>query len=307
MLENDVSLMQFSNFRSSSYKYRTLSENTVHNPIQCNKMNRILLYVLLFTMTAAGDVSLTIEKKNSNTFVEIAKASSTNSDYTDKITSHTYQTMYGMFLVPLARNAKRIGQKLKFLEIGLGCNMNYGPGKSVYVWRKLFGDTAEIWEGEYDAKCAKKLKESGELKGINLLVGDQGNSTTVNEWVATTGGKFNVIIDDGGHTNKQIKTSFDILFPKALLPGGLYFIEDLQVSRYDLNGVPLMADIIQSYIDQLLIPTSYLTDKRFSEYTLQQRKLYPIPKDIKWILCQHEACVIAKCETASCGPNDFYK
>ena len=258
-------------------------------------------------MTAAGDVSLTIEKKNSNTFVEIAKASSTNSDYTDKITSHTYQTMYGMFLVPLARNAKRIGQKLKFLEIGLGCNMNYGPGKSVYVWRKLFGDTAEIWEAEYDAKCAKKLKESGELKGINLLVGDQGNSTTVNEWVATTGGKFNVIIDDGGHTNKQIKTSFDILFPKALLPGGLYFIEDLQVSRYDLNGVPLMADIIQSYIDQLLIPTSYLTDKRFSEYTLQQRKLYPIPKDIKWILCQHEACVIAKCETASCGPNDFYK
>ena len=272
-------------------------------------MNRLLFYVHLLTLTAAVEVGHTVEMKNSNIFLEIAKTSSTNSDYTDKITTHTYQTMYGMFLLPLARDAKRNGQKLKFLEIGLGCNMNYGPGKSVYVWRKLFGDTAEMWEAEYDAKCAKKLKESGELKGINLLVGDQGNSTTVNEWVATSGGKFNVIVDDGGHTNKQIKTSFDILFPKALLPGGLYFIEDLQVSRYDLDGIliPSIADVIQSYIDQLLIPTAYLTDKRFSEYTLQQRKLYPIPKDIKWILCQHEACVIAKCETASCGPNDFYK
>ena len=68
-----------------------------------------------------------------------------------------------------------------------------------------------------------------------------------------------------------------------------------------------MADIIQSYIDQLLIPTGYLDAKEFLEYSLQQRKLYPIPKDVKWILCQHEACVIAKCETASCGPGDFNK
>ena len=273
-------------------------------------MNRLLFYVHLLALTAAVEVGHTVEMKNSNIFLEIAKTSSTNSDYTDKITTHTYQTMYGMFLVPLARDAKRNGQKLKFLEIGLGCNMNYGPGKSVYVWRKLFGETAEIWEGEYDAECAKKLKESGGLKGINLVVGDQANKTTVEEWVVTTGGKFNVIVDDGGHHNDQIKNSFDILFKKALLPGGLYFIEDLQVSRGTgsaNDGGPLMADVIESYIDQLLIPTHYLTDKRFSEYSLQQRKLYPMPKDIKWILCQHEACVIAKCETMPCGPGDFNK
>ena len=268
-------------------------------------MARLLLLCLFFMNTAAKDVSLTIEKKNSNTFLEIAKASSTNGDFTDKITTHTYQTMYGMFLVPLARDAKHNHQKLKFLEIGLGCHMTYGPGKSVYLWRKLLGDTAEIWEGEYDAGCAAKLEETGALKGINLVIGDQGNSTTVNEWIVKTGGNFNVIVDDGGHKNGQIKTSFDILFEKALSPGGLYFIEDLQVGRnaeFHSDGVPVMADIIQSYIDQLLIPSSYLTEK-----ALQQRKLHPIPKDIKWILCQHEACVIAKCETASCGPHDFYK
>jgi len=29
-----------------------------------------------------------------------------------------------------------------------------------------------------------------------------------------------VIIDDGGHTNLQIKNTFDVLFPQALNPGG---------------------------------------------------------------------------------------
>ena len=273
-------------------------------------MYRLLLSLLFVALTAANKDSSTAEKKNSDSFLEIAKASSTNNDFTDKITSHTYQTMYGMFLVPLARASKRNDQKIKLFEIGLGCNMNYGPGKSVYVWRKLFGESAEIWEGEFDAVCAQKLKDTGALQGINVVVGDQENKTTVNEWVVTTGGKFNVIIDDGGHQNGQIRNSFDILFAKALLPGGLYFIEDLQVSRspgFASSGEPLMADIIQSYIDQLLIPTGYLDGKEFSEYSLQQRKLYPIPKDVKWIFCQHEACVIAKCETASCGPGDFNK
>ncbi len=43
--------------------------------------------------------------------------------------------------------------------------------------------------------------------------------TVLNEWIEQSGGEFNVIIDDGGHTNSQIKTSFDVLFEKALLPG----------------------------------------------------------------------------------------
>ena len=271
-------------------------------------MSLLNILIIIFALTAASKDDRKIEKKNSDTFVEIAKASSTTKDFTDKITTHSYQTMYGMFLVPLAKASKRDGSKVKLLEIGLGCAMAYGPGKSVYVWRKLFGESGEIWEAEFNAECAQKLNATGTLKGINILVGNQESNITVNEWIATTGGKFDVIIDDGGHTNAQIRNSFDILFAKALLPGGLYFIEDLQVGRskkYAAVGVPVFADIIQSYIEQLLIPDSYLTEKQFSEYSALQRKLYPIPKNIKWILCQHEACVIAKCETASCAPTEF--
>lgn len=58
---------------------------------------------------------------------------------------------------------------------------------------------------------------------INFAISDEGNCTTVNEWLATTDGKFKVSIDDDGHKYHQIETSSDILFSKALLPGGAIF------------------------------------------------------------------------------------
>ena len=39
---------------------------------------------------------------------------------TDKVSSHSYQTMYGMFLYPLLVRARKYKRKLKFLEIGMG-------------------------------------------------------------------------------------------------------------------------------------------------------------------------------------------
>lgn len=59
---------------------------------------------------------------------------------TDKITSHNYETMYGrLFELPPGRRNIR-----KMLEIGLGCNMNYGPGASAHIWRDYFPNT-DIW------------------------------------------------------------------------------------------------------------------------------------------------------------------
>lgn len=67
---------------------------------------------------------------------------------------------------------------------------------------------------------------------INTLVGSQADASILQQWVEKSGGKFDVIIDDGGHKNSEIMTSFNILYHKALLPGGYYFIEDLQVGRF---------------------------------------------------------------------------
>ena len=204
---------------------------------------------------------------------------------TDKVglsSQHTYHNMYGMFLLPYAANKPN----MKMLEIGLGCNMNYGPGASVALWKKLFPQ-AELWLAEYNAPCVQKAKERNMLDGIHVVTGDQSDPATLQRWVKeSNGGNFDIIIDDGGHKNCQISTSFDYLWP-ALLPGGYYFIEDLQVGRWKgwQCGGMIMSDRITEWIDRLLYK---YTDAKTKSYK------YTMPEDVLFVFCQAEACVIGK-------------
>ena len=77
---------------------------------------------------------------------------------TDKVTTHQYEIMYGIFLFPLRFAAHRP----KILEIGLGCDMNYGPGASAKVWQSLLPQ-AELWEAEYDKSCVAKARQAVSL------------------------------------------------------------------------------------------------------------------------------------------------
>ena len=63
-------------------------------------------------------------------FYDLAKGLEPTSD---KVTAHSYETMYGTFVYPL----KFAAHTPRVLEIGLGCNMDYGPGASVQIWRQL--------------------------------------------------------------------------------------------------------------------------------------------------------------------------
>ena len=197
---------------------------------------------------------------------------------TDKVTHHTYHIMYGRFLLPYYQQ----NPNMKMLEIGLGCDMFYGPGASVAVYKALF-PRAELWEAEYNGDCVENAKNNGMLNGINTLVGDQGNVSVLDEWIATSNGNFDVIIDDGGHQNCQIWQSFMKLWP-TVKPGGLYFIEDMQVARRadakifttTVCGSDLLVpDKMKAFVDDLIYDTS--------------RK-----SDLEFIFCQSEACVLGK-------------
>jgi hypothetical protein len=212
-------------------------------------------------------------------FVETAKVTSFPI-VTDKITTHSYQTMYGTFLLPFYAHKPN----MKMMEIGLGCDMGYGPGASVALWKKLF-PKADLWEAEYDRKCVDKSRAKGQLDGTSTVVGDQSDIPTLERWVEETkGADFDVVIDDGGHTNTQIKRSFDVFWPK-LNRGGLYFIEDLQVQHKrgydDTRGKANMQKIIGDWTQQLLKKSSAGHE-------------FPIPPHVSFIFCQEEACVISK-------------
>jgi hypothetical protein len=230
---------------------------------------------------------------NIEDLLNIAKQSKPTSD---KFTDHTYQTMYGTFLMPL-----RDLTYVKMLEIGMGCNMKYGPGASVKLWRTILPQ-AELWEAEYNKECVDEMRTSGTMpKDLNVLVGDQKDPKTLQSWIKESGGMFDVVIDDGAHSNRAIKTSFDYLWPHVK-PGGVYFIEDLQVGRSsqetisvhhyafdDTNGAAVMSDIIQTWIEQLLIDP---------HIGVQPKKdlvaKHPLPKAVEGIFCQYEACVLMK-------------
>ncbi|KFY08927.1 hypothetical protein V492_05780 [Pseudogymnoascus sp. VKM F-4246] len=145
---------------------------------------------------------------------------------TDKVTAHRYHHMYEKYLQPLR------DEPLKMLEIGLGCDMSYGPGASYHTWLEFFPNV-DLYYIEYDAECAQKW--SANTTGATIFTGDQADVQFLKKFLNETGGDFDVIIDDGGHTMEQQKTSIDILFD-SVKPGGLYFVEDLATSYVPKYG-----------------------------------------------------------------------
>ncbi|KAL4514733.1 hypothetical protein Ndes2437B_g01102 [Nannochloris sp. 'desiccata'] len=164
---------------------------------------------------------------------------------------------------------------MKLLEIGLGCGMSYGPGASSLVWPELFPN-GKIWFAEYEESCIKNYWN--ETSRFNYVVGDQSDRGVLEEWVAKTGGNFDYIIDDGGHTNPQIWNSFDVLFNTALKPEGVYFIEDLNVGRFDpwyADGLPtnngsVVLDVLLDWADQDLSKKTILAPAAATRKLLDQ-------------------------------------
>lgn len=196
---------------------------------------------------------------------------------TDKVTDHNYNTLYAKYFIFRRERISRL------LEIGLGCDMAYGPGASATLWR-LYFPSAEIWEAEYDGACVERHKSKLDALNVKTLVGDQSNVDVLKSWVEISGGDFDVIIDDGGHTKAQQFSSFLYLFQHALRPGGIYFIEDLQVARigYYSGGRVSGIDTILGWMDQLVMKNKGKTR-------------VPFPPGIKTIECAMEICAFIKC------------
>lgn len=218
------------------------------------------------------------------------KQGTSNNPTTDKITTHNYQKMYGTILLPMIEKFESNKKQLKFLEIGLGCGMIYGPGASVKLWQQIFeGRNVDLWEAEFDAECVEKAKKAGQLEGIKVVTGDQADPKVLKRWIKETGGKFDVIIDDGGHKSDQVINSFNALWPE-LNPDGNYFIEDLQIAYnpgWNKPGIPPVTRIIQAWVE-------FLNVGEVHEHHQHILSKYPVPAGLDSVHCQKDACVLHK-------------
>ena len=218
--------------------------------------------------------------------------------YTDKIEEHKYSEMYGTFLFPYIRRTHQMGKQIKFFEIGLGCDavMTTSDVRGVKVWKGVLAEQDELWVAEYDQECVAKAVKQNMLKGVHVLEGDQSDGQVLQSWIKASGGKWDVIVDDGGHYQHHIYNSFKALWPEVK-PGGLYFIEDLHVAR---EFIDKNSNFQESMMDYLYNWQEYLvTNRVLGEQTAANLAKYRPPPGIRWIACQAEACVIAKCEDMS--------
>ena len=233
-----------------------------------------------------------------------------NADFDKDVRGHTFQTMYGM-MIPYIEMMRYRKQRIKMLEIGLGCHMKYGAGASVGIWRRLLeaypptsAEKDELWEAEVDSKCAEAKLKEGALDGIHVLIGDQSDPATVRKWKQQGGDNFDFIIDDGGHDVRDIVTSFEILWD-AVAPGGYYFLEDLHASaglwlagrgqdKVGGRNIALLS-LIRRWMDQLVVARGP-SNAQAHPYT-------SMPKGLKWIMCQvlNSACNIVALIVCCCN------
>ena len=185
---------------------------------------------------------------------------------TDKVTAHNYHNLYEKYLQPLRH------RPIRLLEIGLGCDMAYGPGHSLALWTQFFSHkNSSISFVEFDRVCAEKYRSKIEAKGRGkVYVGDQAEDAFLQSIVAAeTASPFDIIIDDGaleyypiyyvpslsrpivsacqmsclnrqvcnagGHTMVQQTKSLLGLW-SLVNSGGYYVVEDLSTSYVAVTG-----------------------------------------------------------------------
>lgn len=129
---------------------------------------------------------------------------------------HWYTSAYEQYFRPFRDRCIRL------LEIGIGGYADpHRGGGSLRLWSDYFrrGLLCGL------DICPKAIDRRGRIRTVT---GDQSDPQVLND-LAQRFGPFDIIIDDGSHMTSHTLASFDNLF-RFLVPGGVYVIEDLQMS-----------------------------------------------------------------------------
>lgn len=184
---------------------------------------------------------------------------------TDKQPSmHNFIDLYDRYLTPMQDSVHRI------LEIGIF------NGASHKMW-KCFFDSAEVYGIDI------RQKPWVEQLGIHTYITNQANRDQLQEFVDSSGGHFDVVIDDGGHFMNHQQISLGYLF-EHLEPGGLFIIEDVHTSipaYYEgfgkdstLNNTTLK--VFTDYLMNESIDSEFMTDEEqvYLETNIEYIEIY---------------------------------
>ena len=140
---------------------------------------------------------------------------------------HHYLEIYQEFFAPFR------GKPLKILEIGI---LN---GGSLRLWRDYFGSQCEVYGVDINP-----IAKQYEASGIKIRIGDQSDSFFLESLVKEIG-PFDIVIDDGAHTNFMVRSSFFSLYKNTR---HLYIVEDTQALYWYWGVYSLARDCIYAII-----------------------------------------------------------
>ena len=106
-------------------------------------------------------------------------------------------------------------KNITFVEIGIF------NGGSLKLWKNFFGEKARIIGIDLNQKC-KQFENKKE--NIEIFIGNQSDENFWDNFFSKVG-NVDIILDDGGHTNLDLITTFSKSIP-FINDGGLFIAED---------------------------------------------------------------------------------
>ncbi len=130
-----------------------------------------------------------------------------------------YMNPYEFHLAPF------LGRPIRLLEMGVAA------GASIQMWAEYFPQGKILGVDLSPPISCPPTWDNGR---VEITQGNLDDNDFVTQYISQTGGKFDLVIDDAGHTMEQQKRLFSTFFPHVI-PGGLYIVEDLHTSYWKTN------------------------------------------------------------------------
>lgn len=158
--------------------------------------------------------------------------------------------------------SKYKGLPITFIEVGV---LN---GGSLFMWRKFLGEQARIIGIDLNPEAL-----GWKTHGFEIYIGDQQNSVFWQDFYRTVG-EFDVLLDDGGHTNSQQIQTLRCAIPHAKT-GSTIVIEDTQTSYLADFGNPSRTSAVE-YTKKLIDSISRRNPEILLEELELTRKIHSV-------------------------------
>lgn len=240
--------------------------------IKSNK-NKLVMYLAIFTIIiGVGSLTYCLINSISNDGYKVINLN-TNKNFNafedyfwhkkKKLKIHKW---HHYFKIYDCHFNKYIGKKPVILEIGVQ------NGGSLEMWNHYFNNKCTIYGIDIDKTCLdvpKKLNSDN----ITVTIGDQNDRNFWKNYLKDKP-KFDIVIEDGGHTMSQQITTYEELIDH-MAEDGVYLCEDLHTSYWqnyggDLKNPNTFIEYSKNFIDMLNyyhIPDGKLNSKENEIYS----------------------------------------